>query len=113
MDNHFNGKSIMFYIFLNWICLDRLAEPLYLQKGTQYGAHNTLVGNLFCKTAPFQFGFCSLLNNFQIGPFWADWQTPFNKTACNMGPQILMMAILSCNRPHVNMDYVYNIVYRI
>ena len=35
-----------------------------------------------------------LLKIFQIGPFWADWQTPhFFKTARNMEPQIIKMAI--------------------
>ena len=43
------------------------------------GPKNTRVGIFFTKLNPFQFGFCTIDQRkiFKIGPFWADWQTPY------------------------------------
>ncbi len=66
--------------------------PQYVQNGPKYGAQNTRVGIFFIILAPFQFGFCTrnCWKFFKIGPFLADWQTPYvSKWPAIWGPKYI------------------------
>ena len=75
--------------------------PPFVQNGPHCSAANTWVSTFFHKTDPLWILIlCEIeLKIFQIGPFWADRQTPhFSKTARKMGPQIHELAIFCIKR---------------
>ena len=96
LDVNFSIKYTLFeFIFLqkivkniqNWSILGRLAcrHPICFKRpallGPKYMRWQFYAKNVF----PLNWDFVNrkLLKNCQIGPFWANWQTPF----CQNGPQ--------------------------
>ena len=87
-------------------------HPHLLETACIVGPPNTWVGNFFHRKNSLSICilYRKLVKEFEIGTFWANWQTLFVKTAHNMGPQIQELAIFHKTDPPFNFNFMGKIV---
>ena len=84
--------------------------PPFVQNGPHCRTPNTWVRKFFHKTDPLLILILckKTLENFQNGPFWANWQTPnLSKRPTKWGLKYMSWQFFSKNRPPFNFDFVH------